>query len=164
MRKIIKGLILRWLAYEPIRLSAAHYPADAKALLSVETVLRTGALPVGLKAPGWLGGGYDLCVACLDRSTPQVDRELIAEAERRAGKHVTHIRHYTLPLAEFLEIMGAAHGLDEQALKKMSPAALAAPLRRYLCIGHAPSGSSGAGDPDQRDTKRTPNTLASYNK
>lgn len=131
MRKLIAALWERARAYDRIRLPAGHYPREAKGILSVETVLRSGALPVGTKA------GDRLCVACLERLPGAVQDQLMREASERTGKQLRGMRRYSVPIEDFVDVLAAVHGVDEARLKSLSPEALAPPLRRYVCTGGA---------------------------
>lgn len=115
-------------------LDPAYFPVVTKDLLSVEQILKFGALPLGFKKEKKLFQTEQvLNLGMLDPSRREVLGEVEAAARAKLGeKTVAGIKVFLILADQYLDVVRDVYGVGDSRLKETDPKMLDSVLAMYL--------------------------------
>jgi hypothetical protein len=121
-------------------MSATHLPKDSTKLLSIEDVLKYGAIPLGCRKEKRLLGPSRRKILNLGLLDPSKHKEVVdaihahGEWKRRAKPfHSTNV--YLVLVDQFLEVLEKVYGVCEDDIRAIDNSQLDPILRRFLKVG-----------------------------
>lgn len=107
------------------------FPKNSRDVLSLETVLRYGVLPLGFKSEyGFFKPGKTLNLGMLDPG--RVESLQTAEVEAKKKSDMTRTKIFLVLAEQFLEVLQHVYGVGMQDLLKRSPDTLEPTLVMFL--------------------------------
>lgn len=112
-------------------LESQFFPKNSRDVLSLETVLRHGVLPLGFKSEyGFFRPGKTLNLGMLDPG--RVESLKIVEEEAKKKSDMTQTKCFLVLAEQFLEVLQQVYGVSMQDLTQRSPDSIEPTLVMFL--------------------------------